>query len=84
MSKLYPAHFKEWNSNRSGLHYKVYLRDFPNVSGGQNKSFIDAVRTATDALGNAVHDLNDLPEPSIPQHGDIMIKLDEVTNHGHN
>lgn len=75
MSKLYPAHFKEWDSNISGICYRVYLRDFPDVCGGQNKSFVDAVRTATDALEKAASELEEMPEPSEPRYGDIMIGL---------
>ena len=81
MSKLYPAWFREWDSSRSGMHYKVYFRDLPDVYGGQNKSFIDAVQTAKDALQRYVDDGNALPEPSLPLYGDIMIGLDrEVTD----
>lgn len=80
MSKSYPAQFKELTSKVSGTRYRVFLRDMPEISGGQNELFIDAVNTATEALKNAVALGQKLPKPSAPQHGDIMIKLDEVTD----
>lgn len=80
MSKLYPAQFKEMTSKISGTRYRVFLRDMPEISGGQNEFFIDAVSTAIDALDKYVASGQKLPEPSAPEHGDIMIKLSEVTD----
>lgn len=79
MSDLYPAQFKEMTSKISGTRYRVFLRDMPEISGGQNESFIDAVDTAIDALDKYVSSGKKLPEPSVPQYGDIMIKPSEVT-----
>lgn len=75
MTKLYPAWLREWDSSRSGLCYRVYFRDLPDVCGGQNKSMIDAIKTAKDALQRYVDEGNELPDPSAPLYGDIMIGL---------
>ncbi len=80
MSSLYPAQFKEMTSKVSGTRYRVFLRDMPEITGGQNKSFIDAVNTAIDALDKHVASGQKLPKASEPQHGDIMIKPREVNN----
>ncbi|WLG12821.1 hypothetical protein Q6344_09395 [Psychrobacter cibarius] len=80
MSKLYPAQFKEMTSKISGTRYRVFLRDMPFISGGQNKSFVDAAHTCMDALKIYAASGQELPEPSTPEYGDIMIKLDEVTD----
>lgn len=80
MTKLYPAQFKEMTSKISGTRYRVFLRDMPEISGGQNESFVDAVNTAIATLEKYVASGQKLPEPSAPEHGDIMIKLSEVTN----
>ncbi|KAF0569573.1 hypothetical protein FQV37_2599 [Psychrobacter nivimaris] len=83
MSKLYPAQFKEMTSKISGTRYRVFLRDMPEISGGQNESFIDAVSTAIDALDKYIASGQKLPEPSEPKHGDIMIAINkEVTTNG--
>ncbi|WP_420229076.1 hypothetical protein ACOBWA_08645 [Psychrobacter sp. ER1] len=82
MSKLYPAQFKEITSKVSGTRYRVFLRDMPEISGGQNKLFVDAVQSAIDALDKYVSGQK-LPEPSKPKHGDIMIAINkEVTTNG--
>lgn len=75
MSTLYPAQFKEMTSKISGTRYRVFLRDMPEISGGQNELFVDAVTTATDALQKYVDSGQKLPEPSAPKYGDIMIGL---------
>lgn len=82
MSELYPAQFKEMTSKISGTRYRVFLRDIPEISGGQNELFVDAVNTAIAALEKYVASGQKLPEPSAPEHGDIMIKLDEVATNG--
>lgn len=80
MSKLYPAHFKEWDTPQ-GTEYSIYFRDFPLIYVKSN-SFIDAVRDATDAVNGFCKNANFVTKPSEPKHGDIMIELSEVTNHG--
>lgn len=75
MSTLYPAQFKEITSKIFSTRYRVFLRDIPEISGGQNESFIDAVNTAIDALDKYIASGQKLPEPSEPQHGDIMIEV---------
>lgn len=76
MSDLYPAQFEEITSKIFSTRYRVFLRDIPEIGGGQNESFIGAVNTAIDALDKYVASGQKLPEPSEPKHGDIMIGLD--------
>ena len=75
MSTLYPAQFKEMTSKTSGTRYRVFLRDMPEISGGQNELFVDAVNTAIDALERYLASGKKLPEPSAPKNGDIMIEV---------
>lgn len=75
MSKLYPAQFKEMTSKTSGTRYRVFLRDMPEISGGQNKLFVDAVNTLIDAVERHLTSGKELPPPSAPRHGDIMISV---------
>lgn len=72
---LYPAQFKEMTSKRSGTRYRVFLRDMPEISGGQNELFVDAVNTLIDAVERYLVSGQELPPPSAPQHGDIMIEV---------
>ncbi|WP_286707938.1 hypothetical protein [Psychrobacter sp. UBA2514] len=75
MSDLYPAQFEEITSKIFSTRYRVFLRDIPEISGGQNESFIDAVNTAIDALDKYIASGQKLPEPSEPKRGDIMIGI---------
>lgn len=73
MSKLYPAHFKEWDTTQ-GTEYTVYLYDFAEVHV-KSGSFIDACRAATLVLQEIGRSVCELPTPSEPRHGDIMLEL---------
>ena len=75
MSKLYPAQFKEMTSKISGTRYRVFLRDMPEISGGQNELFVDAVQSAIRAIDEYIASGQKLPEPSEIHHGDIMISV---------
>lgn len=75
MSVLYPAQFKEMTSKVSGTRYRVFMRDMPFISGGQNELFVDAVNTCMDALKLYADSGQELPKPSLPEHGDIMLEL---------
>lgn len=75
MKKLYPAQFKEMTSKTSGTRYRVFMRDMPFISGGQNELFVDAVHTCMDALKLYVDSGQELPEPSEPVNGDIMLEV---------
>lgn len=75
MSKLYPAQFKEMTSKISGTRYRVFLRDMPEISGGQNELFVDAVQSAIRAIDEYIASGKKLPEPSEIHHGDIMISV---------
>ena len=72
---LYPAQFKEMTSKTSGTRYRVFLRDMPEISGGQNELFVDAVNTLIDAVERHLTSGQDLPQPSAPRHGDVMIEV---------
>lgn len=76
MKKLYPAQFKEMTSKISGTRYRVFMRDVPEISGGQNELFVDAVQTCVVALDKYVNSGQTLPEPSAPRHGDIMLEVE--------
>jgi len=75
MKTLYPAQFKETSSKTSGTRYRVFLRDIPEISGDQNKLYVDAVNTAIDALERYLASGQKLPEPSTPKNGDIMLEV---------
>lgn len=74
MSKLYPAHFKEWDTTQ-GTEYTMYFYDFAGVSV-KSGSFIDVCRAATMALKEVATNIDELPTPSSARHGDVMIKLE--------
>ena len=73
MSKLYPAHFKEWDT-KQGTEYTMYFYDFAGISV-KSGSFIDVCRAATIALKEVAATMDELPQPSEPRNGDIMLEL---------
>ena len=72
---MYPAQFIEITSKTSGTRYRVFLRDAPEISGGQNELFVDAVNTLIDAVERHLTSGQELPPPSAPHNGDIMIEV---------
>lgn len=71
---LYPAHFKQWDSNLTGKHYVIHFRDFPGISAS-SPEFLDALRLAERNLQVCIRDMNKIPSPSTAKNGDVMIAV---------
>lgn len=74
MKTLYPAHFKEWDT-KQGTEYSMYFHDFTGIYV-KSGTFIDVCRAAKMALKNVTAEMDELPTPSAPRDGDIMLEVD--------
>lgn len=73
MKKLYPAYFKEWDT-KQGTEYSMYFHDFVGIHV-KSGLFVDVCRAAKMALKEVANKMDDLPNPSPPRDGDVMIEL---------
>jgi len=79
---IYPAIIKDaWEANPSDTGFYGEFRDWPNGIVGvfQGETLAETVQQAREILAGAIEMLKEegkpLPEPSKPEHGDVMIAV---------